>query len=164
MPVGKRGRNNMSKTCALPKSVFPLKFKVKSPVHALQLARELIRPYRNWTVGFLAVRRDPQSLPHDTRLQWLKDMSEFRVKPKSAKAEAFCALGALKRVNTKHAKKAERYLAQAASIILGKDPDHAATSDILQINDSSKRDYFSHRQVLKMFTRAIKLAEKAEGK
>src|SRR5579859_5464807 len=94
----------MKKSCAIPKSMFPLKFKVKSPSHALELARGLIRPFRNWTTNNLATRR-------------LDGDDECKVSPKSAKAEAFCALGALNRVNSRYQKKAELYLRRAALFI-----------------------------------------------
>jgi hypothetical protein len=140
----------MSKTCALPKSVFPLKFKVDSPVHALQLARKLIKPFRYWTVGSLAEGKD-------------KDGDIHSVGVKSTKAEAFCALGALLRVNTRHQKRAKFFLQQAAAEYMGTDPIYAREADIFDVNDRGQ-DKETHREVLKMFARAIQLAKKAAGK
>jgi hypothetical protein len=133
----------MSKACALPKSLFPVKFKVKSPVHALELAKELIRPFRHWTTGALAVAHID---------------SGIEVAPKSAKAEAFCALGALQRVNTKHGRRAQKFLEQAACIMKGDCLESACDLDIFDINDF-ERDKTTHRAVLKMFTKAIRLAK-----
>lgn len=135
----------MSKACALPKSVFPLKFKVKSPVHALELARTLIRPFRRWTVGALAVAS-------------INDTME--ISPKSAKAEAFCALGALERVNTKHGRKAQKYLEQAACLVKGEEIEGHCDTDIFDVNDNG-RTIETHRAVLKMFAKAIHLAKVA---
>lgn len=141
----------MAKSCALPKSTFPRKFKVKSPVHALELARQLIRPFRHWTVGALAVNKEG-----------IAGGSEHELQPKSPRAEAFCALGALKRVNTRHQKKAEHFLKLAAFQMLEKGGyQNPLVDDIFSINDVA-RDKETHRSVLKMFTRAIRLAKKAE--
>src|SRR5437899_2973292 len=114
----------MAKKCALPKSVFPIHFKVRSPSHALELARGLIRPFRHWTVKKLATA------------------SNVLVPPKSAKAEAFCALGALLRVNTKHAREAEIFLIEAAG--------GSTRNAIYMINDAG-RNKKTHRAVLEMF-------------
>lgn len=127
---------------------FPLKFKVKSPVHALELARQLIRPFRRWTTGVLAEA----------------EIGTGEIPPKSARAEAFCALGALERVNTKHAKKAKMFLARAAAIFTdGEDSKECWMIDnIFDVNDNG-RIKETHCRVLKMFTKAIHLA-KAEGR
>jgi len=146
----------MASKCALPRSTFPVKFKVKSPVHALELARGLVRPFRHWTVGALAV--DAEHIEDDGTL------SGRELKPKSAKAEAFCALGALLRVNTKHAKMAEAFLSHAAWQINYDNPpeaeDRPDRQEIFTLNDNA-RDKETHKRVLKMFTLAIRLAKKA---
>lgn len=140
----------MSKACAIP-----LKFQVESPVHALQLARKLIGPYKRWTVGMLGTTNPEENL--------YGDMVGEEVKPKSAKAEAFCALGALQRVNTRHYKKALPFLQKAAAIMQGREEDESffKNDDIFAVNDVS-RDAETHRNVLKMFTKAIQLARRAE--
>lgn len=138
----------MPKSCALPKSVFPRKFKVTSPVHALQLARQLIRPFRHWTVNALAVDGASRGLGN-----------KFEIDVKSPKAEAFCALGALRRVNTKHQVKAQTYLEMAAGELKGLDMCEPSEDDIFAVNDAAY-DKKTHRRVLKMFTRAIQLARR----
>jgi hypothetical protein len=144
----------MKKSCALPKSAFPLKFRVRSPRHALELARDLIRPIRNWTQGSLArgaaLNRDPECRP--------------KVRVKSPQAEAFCALGALRRVNTRHEKPAQKFLVQAAADICRPDDTPRdreqyppSENDIFDVNDA-----YGHRDVMNMFRRAITLAKRAE--
>jgi len=135
----------------MPKSYFPLKFKVKSPRHALELARQLIRPFRNWTVNSLAVGR-------------LEDgkLDTIEIPTKSPQAQAFCALGALRRVNSRHEKKATLYLSRAAQIVSGDDPGKNPPYDeIFNVNDCG-REKKTHHSVLKMFAQAIRLAEKDE--
>lgn len=150
----------MAKSCALPKSFFPVKFHVKSPVHALKLARKLIRPFKNWTVGELAVRTIKDTYI-DAFGQKQTGTDIEGVEPKSPKAEAFCALGALKRVNTKHAKAAQKFLELAAFKILDIDPsDSPCDENIFDLNDGSGSKQ-NHKEVLKMFTLAIKLAKRA---
>jgi len=140
------------KSCALPKSVFPLKFEVKSPSYALELAQQLIRPFSHWVQDDFAVDKDGAGVPE-----------------KSARAEAFCALGALRRVNTKHAKKATKFLAQAALIAEYGNPDQgqlksADDLDITGFNDDTLLPpKQKHKLVLKMFTTAIRLARKWEA-
>lgn len=141
-----------AKSCALPRSVFPLKFKVKSPVHALQLARTLIRPFRHWTTGSFAVTGLAETA------------SGFDIHPKSARAEAFCVLGALRRVNTRHEYAAQKFLETAAALQLDLDPKEGTSEDdIFNVNDEvhSKEN---HRRVLKMLTKAIQLAKAAAAK
>lgn len=137
-------------TCALPKSAFPLKFKVKSPSHALELARKLIQPFKHWVVGELAVGVDEEGY---------KDV----IGVKSPRAEAFCALGALQRVNTKHYSTAVVFLRKAARQIAPPDEraDRLSNDDIFVVNDRahSKKN---HDTVLQMFSEAIMLARKAE--
>lgn len=146
------------KSCALPRSVFPLKFKVRSPAHALELARELIRPFRHWTTGELAVG-------HIVDEDGFEDTESL--KPKDPRAEAFCALGALRRVNTKHEKQAQKFLERAAAEELGilqpaqgKPKYKPFDEDIFNVNDRAN-DKENHRRVLHMFTRAIRLAKQA---
>lgn len=136
------------KSCALPKAAFPVKFRVRSPRHALQLARDLIRPINNWTQGEFAVRLDPKN-----------DDMPVKVDAKSPRAEAFCALGALRRVNTRHQKQAQRFLEEAAASFLRVlDVDAAGNEDdIFDVNDS-----YGHKEVLLMFRRAIARAKRAE--
>jgi hypothetical protein len=139
----------MSKSCALPKSMFPLKFKVKSPSHALALARALVGPFRRWTTDMLATD-DPDAT------------YTGEISPKDARAQAFCALGALRRVNTKHEKRAEYFLQKAAAFMrYGTDIEGFNQDDIFEVNDRV-RNKETHGKVLKMFTKAIQLAKKAE--
>lgn len=147
----------MAKSCALPKGTFPVKFKVKSVVHALELARELIRPFRHWTIGELAAKDfNPENEDFETGLD-----------PKDAKAEAFCALGALRRVNTKYGTQAEEFLKIAAFEVDNdakfEEGDRTDIQNIFNVNDYA-RDKETHSQVLKMFRRAIVLAKRAEVK
>ncbi len=140
----------MAKSCSLPKGAFPVKFKVKSVVHALELAKGLIRPFKHWTIGLLAATGVTD------------EFNGYKENEKSPRAEAFCALGALRRVNTKYGRKAEKFLQEAAGIILGNDTA-PNPGDIFRVNDGV-RDKKTHRTVLKMFTKAIRLAKKAEAK
>ena len=132
----------MSKTCALPRSTFPVRFEVKSPVHALKLAKGLIRAYKHWATDAFAVRRN-------------KAGELEGVPTKSVKAEALCALGALYRVNTVHAKEAERFLMEAAGELNG------GEKDVLTLNDK-EHTRENHKLVLAMFDRAIELAKESE--
>ena len=143
----------MSKTCALPRKAFPVKFRVRSPRHALELARDLIRPINNWTTGELARMRDPE------------DPECFpSVQVKSPKAVAFCALGALQRVNTRHQKRAQEFLERAAAAVFRPEDSPRdlenfppSETDIFDVNDE-----LDHYNVLRMFRRAITLAKRAE--
>lgn len=145
----------MTKKCAIPKSMFPVDFKVKSPVHALQLAKNLVKPFKQWTTGAFAVDKVDQH----------GNSGDDQINVKSEEAEAFCALGALLRVNTEHAKEAQIFLQQAAVLINDPKADegnlqHAEEEDIFQVNDA-RRDAKTHRRVLRMFDKAIKLGQKA---
>ena len=146
----------MSNSCALPKGAFPTKFKVKSPVHALQLARTLIRPYKNWTTGLLAAVNN-------------NNFDKDEVPVKDPKAEAFCALGALLRVNTRHQEKAQEFLELAAARMNRDAQDLTkecledfppSDDDIFAINDAD-HDKYTHGRVLLMFRKAIALAKNA---
>jgi hypothetical protein len=148
----------MASKCALPKSTFPVKFKVKSPVQALELARGLIRPFKHWTTNTLATD-DPEWAENG-----LDAPAELPVK--SPEAKALCALGALLRVNTEHAKKAEGFLRLASYIVTypeeAKEVSTVQAQDyIINVNDDEGRTKEAHRKVLKMFTLAIRLAKKA---
>lgn len=142
-------------SCALPKSNFPLKFEVESPVHALKLAKKLVTPYKQWTTGAFAVSEVNPDGNH----------SDDEISTFSPEAEAFCALGALMRVNTKHEDAATKFLQIAAATMRGRfedDPYYFPESDdIFNLNDDDGRNARAHREVLKMFDLAITLAKKA---
>lgn len=149
----------MAKSCALPKSFFPVKFHVKSPVHALKLARKLIRPFKNWTIGELAIKNIKETYTDPYTGEKKTEADIIGVEPKDPKAEAFCALGALRRVNTKHAKRAQKFLEMAAAKML--QTEAAPVEDnIFDLNDGSGSKQ-NHKEVLKMFTLAIRLAKRA---
>lgn len=136
------------KGCALPRSVFPLKFRVRSAAHALELARDLIRPFKNWIVGDFAA-----------------GYADDNIDPKSPQAEAFCALGALMRVNSRHEKTAHRFLKEAAARMNRPDADlkrfPPKNDDIFQVNDQGRYEAV-HARVLQMFGEAIKKAKRAQ--
>lgn len=96
----------MKKSCALPKSVFPVKFKIRSVSHALREAQKLIHRPRSWIKGDLAAikGKDEPDSPN-----YFREAAEV----KDPAAEAFCALGSLQRVNTRFEKKAVYFLAKA---------------------------------------------------
>lgn len=128
----------------------------KSALANLEAARKLIRPFKHWTVGQLAVRPVDDGYGEVT----LRECS-----PKNKNATAFCALGAVRHVNGPGEKKALNLLRIAALQIQVKDGeagrDEKPRNDhVISINDleDSKEN---HRRVLKLFSRAIKLAKRA---
>lgn len=129
--------------------------KFKKASQALAAAKELIRPMKRWTQGSLAVKFIGKG----------DDRQTLACKTKAKKAEAFCALGAVKRINGPAERAATAFLRQAASAMQG---DFALQSetDIFEINDEGEGSgrvavARSHRRVLRMFDRAIKAAKAA---
>jgi len=122
---------------------------------ALRAARDLIRNKNRWTTGDLAVK--------------YRDNETHRCTTKSKDAVAFCALGAVKRVNGPAEKAAIAFLraaglhlrAQLASgeskVFYTPEPPYTVgDQDIFSINDD-----YGHEYVLRMFSRAIRQAKKA---
>lgn len=118
---------------------------------ALQAARNLIRDTVRWTRGSLAVRHVGGYL--------------VECGTKAKQAEAFCALGAVKRVNGPAERSATAFLREAALHTLqsqGARPEDTkgANHHIFSVNDTER--FGGHKSVLKMFARAIRQAKKFE--
>jgi hypothetical protein len=123
--------------------------KYKKASEALAAAKALIGNKKRWIQGYLAARR-------------IKPDVVKSCPTKSKHAEAFCALGAVKRVNGPAERAATAFLREAATAMLRKRGAHYDDSqlrDIFEINDSEKgRAYAS---VMAMFKRAIRQAKLA---
>lgn len=137
------GSNCSSKSCPPP---IPATFKTRTVVEALKAARELIRPYDRWVTGYLAVDGNGRDLETSV---------------KSPEAEAFCALGALRRVNGKFQKDATKFLALA--IEMAQNPSSESfpifiAETITNNNDRGGRKPENHQKVLGYFDKAIGLA------
>ena len=131
----------MSKLKPIP--VYP---KFKKASQALAAARDLIRSEKRWTQNDLAVK----TIYKGTDYEQTKACST-----KSPNAVAFCALGAVKRVNGPAEKSATAFLRQAAAKFLD-EADTPINEDIFTVND-----VWGHESTLKMFSLAIKSAKKA---
>jgi hypothetical protein len=131
-----------------PAPIFTKKFKKASEV--LQAARQLIRDIHRWTTGDLAIRTD---------FQGRKSSCSTRAK----NAEAFCALGAVRRVDGPAQRSATAFLREAALRIqqsYGREihTTKAVDDNIFAVNDTSV--YGGHKTVLRMFTNAIRQARR----
>ena len=137
-----------------PAPVFEKKFKKASD--ALQAALGLFRNPKRWTQGHLAIS------------------DGYACSTKSKNAEAFCALGAVKRVNGPAEKSATAFLREAAKQILIDSkmyPVVAITEKpknehIFTLNDYVEDSPNSNKtlnKVRKMFRLAIKNAKLAEN-
>jgi hypothetical protein len=129
----------------------------KTALQNLEAARKLIRPFRRWTTNDLAIKNVEKTE--------FGDFKGVPCKPKNKHAEAFCALGAVKHVNGPGEKKAVNLLRIAAlqmQIAEGdaEPTEKPANNHIFSINDADQ-DKENHRRVLRLFTRAIRLAKKA---
>jgi hypothetical protein len=122
--------------------------KFEKASQALQAARKLISDKKRWVRDYLAVRKD----------EW---MGRVACSTKSKNAEAFCALGAVKRVNGPAERAATAYLRQAALRYLQvngtSDDEKPVNKHIFKVNDNKR---YGHKHVLKVFTNAIRRAKK----
>lgn len=114
-------------------------YKYKKASNALKAAKKLISNSKHWTQEDWAVT--------------YRDGHRRRCSPKSPHAEAFCALGAVKRVNGPAEKSATAFLQQAAETITGCHRVLRNNNNIFTINDTK-----GHEATMEMFTRAIKAA------
>jgi hypothetical protein len=129
----------------LGKKFVGLKYKRASS--ALKAARKLIEDEKGWVQEYLAVSTKESPKTGDP----------VRCGTKSEHASAFCALGAVKRVNGPAERAAVAFLREAGRKILG-DLAHDKDNDqnIFDVNDD-----MGHKSTLKMFDIAIKAALKA---
>lgn len=125
-----------------------LKFKKASL--ALQAARALIRSEKRWTQGELAVRA------RRYYNAFIHDQPTVRCSTKAKNATAFCALGAVKRINGPAERRATAFLRQAGLKIVKNAVGEGSDQDIFAVNDD-----MGHEATLKMFTLAIRQAKKA---
>jgi len=131
----------MSKLKPIP--VYP---KFKKASQALAAARDLIRNEERWVQNDLAVKTIYKGTGYE---------QHRACSTKSPNAEAFCALGAVRRVNGPAEKSATAFLRQAAAKLLD-ETDTPINADIFTVNDE-----YGHKETLKMFSLAIKAAKKA---
>jgi hypothetical protein len=129
----------------------------KTALQNLEAARKLIRPFRRWTTNDLAIK--------NVEKDEFGNLTGVSCSPKNKHAEAFCALGAVKHVNGPGEKKALNLLRIAAlqiAVAEGEaDPTDKPNNDhVIRINDVDQ-DKETHRNVLALFRRAIRLAKKA---
>ena len=117
-----------------------LKLNLKEAIEALKDARALIRKESHWAQHDLAV-----------------DDSGRSCGVKSKRAVAFCALGAVNRINGPAEKTASVFLREAAFSAMNRPEGYRLTDgDIFAVNDD-----LGHSATLKMFTSAIQAAKKA---
>lgn len=123
---------------------IPMKLNLKKASLVLQAARKIIRNEERWTEGALA-----------------RDQDGNDCGTKSKQAVAFCALGAVTRINGPAQKSAVAFLREAARTVFNadmicKEVGPANTQDIFNVNDD-----MGHKDTLKMFALAIRRAKKA---
>jgi hypothetical protein len=130
-----------------PAPFFP---KFKRASEALAAAKKLIRPLSRWTKYQLAMRET-------------EEKGEFvSCRTTSKDAVAFCALGALRRVDGPVYRVARAYLREACKQIIDPHGYDVGNGDnyIFKVND---RGSYGHESVMEAFTSAIKAA-KRDGK
>jgi len=110
--------------------------KNKQAVENLTKARKLIKDENNWTTGYLAL-----------------DIDGNEVSPRSKKAVAFCALGAVRHIDGPGEKKAIKFLIEVANGRTGQ--NYKDSTSIFEVNDEGE-----HADTIDMFTQAIRLAKK----
>lgn len=131
----------------------------KKASDALIAAKELIKPIKRWTQGELAVKFVDEG--------YYEGPVARRCSTSAKEAEAFCALGAVRRVDGPAERSATAFLREAAFTMIPKDQrereDYHRNSDscIFEVNDGETDKVKAHRRVLRMFNKAIKAAKAA---
>lgn len=119
--------------------MIPVKLNLKKASEVLEAARKIIRNEKRWTQQEFAV----------------DDMGDS-CSTRSKHARAFCALGAVRRINGPAQKSATAYLREAAKTLLNT-TGQASNDLIFHVNDSQ-----GHTETLKMFGLAIRAAKRDE--
>ncbi len=153
--------------------MIPKKLGYKKASSVLKAAASIIRNPKHWVTGYEAVReaRPNESSWHTTTRTIAGEHVEVAMcNTKADCAIAFCAMGAVKRINGPAERSALAYLREAGLYVANQNAKATGRPidktkkpmnyHIFNINDGRQ---YGHKQVLKMFARAIRRA-KADGK
>lgn len=119
---------------------IPVRLNLSRASEVLEAARKIIRNEKRWVSHDLAV-----------------DAAGVTCPTTSKQAQAFCALGAVRRINGPQQRAATAYLRQAANVVSGATESRPTNDTIFHVNDT-----LGHPETLKMFQLAIKAARRDE--